>query len=357
MKKTKFALTLFLLYFFLGCIDSGKKKIVSFPITKDLHFKEFPIDGVVFWPVEINIMNDLVIVYDERSDWVFKVFKKDGYVFVDNIVRRGRGRNEEIGVSPYFFILDKNSFLYQGFGVVKTAKINLLENRLEFSMLEEFSLPPKMFMDHNIIKINDFLLSSINPSFTERDFGRVSTINGTYSEWGELPPVVHSKEVLNEDKFTLVKFPTVKPGGKQLAIVYEHLPVLRIYCTENGRVTSEIYMAESSLNKKMIESNTINFGPDGLISYYTRIKSTEEYIFALYSGKPYPTNNEFDIAPPIPYEPSSEIHIWRWDGTSVATLALNRSIKSFDVTPDNKQIIAISITDPDNLLVAEIPWD
>jgi hypothetical protein len=54
---------------------------------------------------------------------------------------------------------------------------------------------------------------------------------------------------------------------------------------------------------------------------------------------------------------SDEIHIWKWDGTPVMKLKLNRAVFSFDVTPDNKKIIASSIVDVNILFAAEIPWD
>jgi hypothetical protein len=37
--------------------------------------------------------------------------------------------------------------------------------------------------------------------------------------------------------------------------------------------------------------------------------------------------------------------------------ACNRPVFSFDVTPDNKKIIASSIVDVNMLFAAEIPWD
>jgi hypothetical protein len=80
------------------------------------------------------------------------------------------------------------------------------------------------------------------------------------------------------------------------------------------------------------------------------------YIYALYGG--------FSVADyfkegetPHVFDWSGEIHIWKWDGTPVMKLILDRPVFAFDVTPDNKKIIATSVVDVDKLFEAEIPWD
>jgi len=54
---------------------------------------------------------------------------------------------------------------------------------------------------------------------------------------------------------------------------------------------------------------------------------------------------------------ANEIHVWDWEGNPILKLILDRSIFSFDVTPDNKQLIALSIEDVDKLFLGWIPWD
>jgi hypothetical protein len=98
-------------------------------------------------------------------------------------------------------------------------------------------------------------------------------------------------------------------------------------------------------------------GPSkSLINYYHRIKSTDEYIYALYGG--FSVNDHFkEGEEPYVFDWSKEIHIWKWDGTPVMKLILDRPVFAFDVTPDNKKIIATSLVNVDKLFEAVIPWD
>jgi hypothetical protein len=219
---------------------------------------------------------------------------------------------------------------------------------LNLIVIDEFALPVDMYGDTDFFLFNDKLCSSITYQSTTREFRCFDLKTFSTYEWGDLLALQRPKSLHPREIFYLAKFTTVKPDQNLLAVVYQNLPILRIYCTKSARVLSQLHMADGSDNIKFFQRNSFE---EGFLNYYWKIKSTEEFIYALYSstGRPGESEDSPDFG--------SVIHIWKWDGTPVMEIELDRSIHSFDVTPDNKQLIVSSIFDVDNLFITEIPWD
>ena len=74
-----------------------------------------------------------------------------------------------------------------------------------------------------------------------------------------------------------------------------------------------------------------------IVQNYRMIRSTNEFIYALYIGK-----KEGDLAPGL-NDFSDELHIWDWNGTPKARLKLDKKIFSFDVDKNNNYLICSSL--------------
>lgn len=336
------------IFLFLGCNMRPKNDITVFPASKKATLNEIGIPNVLAVPMELVILDDKIIIYDMLSEWIFKIFSRESFDFKGDLIMRGRGPMEEVDVSPYFRRYGNDTFLYKSTGTVKVAEIHSNNRDLNYVIIDEFALPADMHYDDDFFLLNDKLFSSITFQSIARDFRCFDIdVNSTY-EWGELLPLRRPKSLHPDDIFYLAKFTTVNPDQNLLAVVYQNLPILRIYCINSVQVLSQQHMADGSDNIKYFKRNS--FG-EGFLTYYGRIKSTKEFIYALYpgTGLSWDDENIPDLA--------TVIHIWKWDGTPAMKLELDRPIFSFDVTPDNKQLIASSIVDVDKLFVAEIPWD
>ncbi len=348
MKKVISAIAIFSVLLFLGCNRHSKNDIVVFPSSKKVTLNVVDIPHVLARPINLIILNDKIIINDLLTEWILKIFSSESYEFKGDLIRRGRGPMEETGISEHFRSYGNEAFLYKSTGTVKVAKIDSSNGDLDHVVIDEFALPPDMYSDDDFFLLNDKIYSSITFQPTTRDFRCFDITTNIPYEWGELLPLQRPKSLHPNDIFYLAKFTTVNPDHNLLAVVYQNFPILRIYCTKSGQVLSQQHMADGSNNIKFFKRNSFE---EGFLTYYWRIKSTKEYIYALYpgTGLSWEDENIPDLA--------TVIHIWKWDGTPVMKLELDRPIFSFDVTPDNKQLIASSIVDVDKLFVAEIPWN
>jgi len=347
MKKVISGFVLIIMLAFGGCKPHSNREIVVFPTHQKATLSEISIPDVLAMPQNIVILCDNIIIHDALTDWVFKVFSKENFEFKGNLIRRGRGPMEEVDVPYLFRSFGKDAFLFKGTNAIKVANIQEDAGGLHLNIMNEFVLPAAMLSELDFFLLNNKLCSSISIKSPEKDFRCFHFNTDSVFEWGEYIPV--SKPALPPYQiFYLAKFTTVHPDGSRLAVVYQNLPILRIYCTESGKVLHQLYMADGSKNEELLQRNLFE---SGFLTYYWKIKSTGEYIYGLYRG----AELSFEEGQ-IP-DFASKIHIWKWDGTPVMSLELNRPIFSFDITPDNKQIIALSIVDVEKLFVTEIPWN
>lgn len=345
MRKFLVVATLISLINLIGCQSPTKTEIIEFPVSKNINFEEFDVSGKLAFPFEITIYKDMILVWDQKTEWFFKIFSLENFEYLGSLIRRGRGPEEEIEIAPYIRTIGEDAILFQGTSFVKTARILKYHEGLDLEVLEEFTLPAEMYDDTDIFFVNDNLYSSYGMRPFTRDFQGFSPQTGKLFEWGELLPVDKTQSSSIDELFIFPKNTTVKPDNKYLATAYSLLPVIRIYNAKSGQIISEMHMADVSKNMQILNDNSSGY--IGLVSYYILIKSTNEYIYALYSGKQHTGN--------IP--PYNEIHIWDWDGNPIMHLKFEKPVISFDVTNDNKDIVASSLFEIDKLFRAEIPWD
>lgn len=341
--KNAFPFIVFLALVILCGCNTPKKDLVVFPASKKAAFTETLIGEVLAWPDNLLILGEHIILYDAKTDWVFKIFSKEGFEYEGHLLRRGRGPQEEVFVYPFSRSYGENAFLFQGNSSVKLAGIQHNNNDLKLVVTREFALPPAMSNDYDIFLLDDKLCSANTFSSPERDFICFHLNTDSIFEWGELTPLQRPESMAPQQAFFLGKQVTVRPDRNLLAVAYMNLPTLRIYDSKSGKMLHQLHVADGSHNEKCFERGIFD---EGFITWYYTIRSTGEYIYALYRGTT--MSSQQDVA--------SVVHVWKWDGTPVMTLELDRPIYTFDITPDNQQIIAASVVDVDRLFVAEIPW-
>lgn len=333
-----------LIAFLCACNQvSQKDDKCVFPIKKKLTTTEVKIEGKLMAPGELMLKNDIIVVYDVYSDFVFHVFSKNDFRSLGSVIRRGRGPEEEILVYPYFRFLGNDTIMYQNHRSIKFARFDNKADGLAIQVFSQIELPEELRFGGDFFLINDTLFSSIGGIQKTTDFQGYCWKTGNVFDRGSLIPLKTQKSPNQEFDEFIVSASTVKPDKSLIATLFLDIPLLRVYSSSNWKLKAECQIENKS----------------GSLDYsgqYWRIRSTDNFIYGLFS----------DIEPPalerdgdkFRYsDVASEIHLWDWDGNPVMKLKFERPVFSFDVTADDKQIIAISIADVDKLFVAEIPWD
>jgi len=326
--------------------------ISDFKTVKNIKFDEHNVSVLLGMPMDMAVMNDLVIVLDGQTDRFFHVFSTDNYNHLGSFIRRGRGPGEEVFIAPYFKIHANDEIMYQSEKSLKIAKIIMSDNSLDIVIHDKYDLPSSMRDGSDFFLVNDYIYTSNYLFPDSKDYLVLNKETGKLSEWGGPIPLSDRKAYQDMKTSINQKLTTVNSKENLIASVFNQLPILRIYSLENEKLIIEQQMSDASYNLETMLTDQSH----KLINYYHRIKSTDDYIYALYGG--FSVNEHFkEGESQFYFDWSREVHIWKWDGTPVMKLLLDRPVFAFDVTPDNKKIIATSVVNTDKLFEVVIPWD
>jgi hypothetical protein len=354
MKATSSLFFILIVLVFNACNSPSAdySKYSDFMSVKTIQFEEHDASVLLGMPMDMLVMNDLVIVLDAQTDRFFHVFSKDSFNHLGSFIGKGRGPGEEEDIWMFFKKHSDDEILYQTSLDLKVAKITNSDSSLDIVIHDKYDLPAAMRDGADFFMVNDNIFNS-NFLFPEsKGYLVLNKKTGTLSEWGGAIPLSDKKAYQDMKTSINQKLTTVNLNKELIASVYNQLPIIRIYSLETEKLIIEQLMSDASHNLEIMLT-----GPSkGLINYYHRIKSTDDYIYALYGG--YSVNDHFkEGEEPYHFDWSGEIHIWKWDGTPVMKLILDRPVFAFDVTPDNNKIIATSVVNTDKLFEAVIPWD
>jgi len=314
----------------------------SQPHEKDFNYKKVILKEVAIargldHPGVLKIHNDQIFVYDFYADYAFNIYSSADFQQKGTLVRQAIGRGNEIVVHSSFWIGGEDSLIFMTCDSVFFANLQKEDNRLSLPDYTSIKLPSELKHSTDFFILRDTLFFSNPKDYSKFDFKGFCLKNYSVFDFGEIiftKSPKYKRELLFDAG---IKHSTVKPDKSKVAIIYQATAALRIYSTLKWEIANEWYM----------DINPIR---------YFSIRSTSEFIYALFTDTQAPDllwdgsrwrNN--DVA--------NEIHVWDWEGNFVMKLKLNRLVFSFDITPDNKKIVALSATDPKHLFVSYIPWN
>jgi hypothetical protein len=331
--------------------------ISDFMTEKNIQFDDHKVSVLLGMPMEILVMNDMAIILDGQTDKNFHILSIEDFRYLGSFIRRGKGPGEEVFIYPAFKKYGYDKILYQSEHDLKLASVIMSDNSLDIVILEKIELPKHLSSGGDFTLVNGNIFNSFGFPPASKDYYVLNLKTGKITEWGESPPLtdknVHRHGWISDRHSKLT---TVSIKQNLVASVFTILPILRIYSLEKEELIVELIMSDVSDNVEIMTTGQKLPNGTGLIDYYHSIKSTDDYIYALYAGVS--IDDSFKEGEEFYYkEVANELHIWKWDGTPVMKLLLDRPVFAFDVTPDNKKIIATSVVDVEKIFEAMIPWD
>jgi hypothetical protein len=275
MKIPSFTTFAFIVLFFNGCNRQTEMNYAEFLSVKNIHFDEYNISVILGMPVDMVVLNDLVIILDAQTDRFFHVFSADRFNYLGNAIRRGRGPNEETEIYPYFRKYGNDKILYQSEDAVKIANIKLWNENLDIVVFDQFDLPESLLDGADYFKIKDYIFASFSQRPTSQDYTVLCTQTGELFEWGELIPLTGKNVKPDLIPSINQKLTTINSNDNLIASVFNILPILRIYSLENEKLIHELQMSDASNNREIIFAGQL-LNSKEVINYYHRIKSTDE---------------------------------------------------------------------------------
>lgn len=311
--------------------------IYRFPIVEELHHEKISTSPVLYAPVGLLLLDSAVVAMNLNTDTVFQVFKLPSYTHVGGFVRKGEGPDEELYIDPFIQRLENNQFMYRNLTGVKFCDFNPFSETL--NIIKNIKLTNELIDVFHTFILNNQIIGTRTDKATDREFVSFNIQTQRIDEYGEKFPIIKRRlRITDIDKVQLfAKANTVKPDGSSFACVYDKFPILRIY-SNTGELKKDIRLNNNQqFPYALIEQEPTLEGVNEIMQNYRMIKSSNNYIYALYIGK-----RNKDISSGL-NDFSNIIHVWDWEGNPIKELRLDRNIFTFDVSSDDKYIICSSL--------------
>ena len=330
----------------LSC-ESDNKYVINqknnFPTEKTLQAQQIKVPPILYFVTQVKVLNDFFITSDFQADTLFQIFTLPDLKYIGGFHHRGKGPKESLKADPVTLRqTTENDFLFVADGVLKYANLN--DSDSSYHISGKFHFPA------NLQYINQtFLIDSTNiygyDSYEngDKEFLRIKKRDKQSEPFGPEYPKFTNRLLKNRKIFAATKVIAIKPDKTAFAALYDKIKILRIY-SKKGHILKEVHFPDSptpslsflngKMNKKSYKSAFI---------HYIKIQATSKYIYGMYVGK------AMKSIPPGLASLPCEIHVWDWNGNPIIKYSLKEKLYSFDVTKDDKYLIASSLEDIDIL--------
>ncbi len=113
----KYLFLIFLLITSQACKKKSHESFSEFPSEVNLTHQLIEVKGMAD-PSRVILLQDVIIVFDDKTDPFFHVLSKTDYTNVGSFIRRGRGPSEEMRIQG-IMKLSGNQFFYKTLSHIK----------------------------------------------------------------------------------------------------------------------------------------------------------------------------------------------------------------------------------------------
>lgn len=316
MKRIFLFLFLFgLATFFLNCSEKKYKDIAyNYDKLEILTGKVIIGEDSLYSPLNIEFSNNSIFLYDNQNPYPISVFDSENGFLKERFGNVGRGPGEIEYLGNFDFVED-TLILYdaQNFNVIKYFDFELS------SEISQFKIDP-LGLTLQVVGLSDSLYVA-SGLIGNRTLALYNSVGKHVGNIGELKG--DTVEPISVRQHVFRKSVTANKKVEKIATSYMYTDLIEIYNFNGTRLASKfgpyeenpIYKIENARMKKVDETR-IN---------YISVKSTENYIYGLYSGRlaSAPSNNVGNL-----------VHIFDWNGNFIEALKFKEFL--FDITIDDK---------------------
>lgn len=335
--KTKYIISIFILFINSLHVQSSNPVAIHFPIEKNLVSTGIAVPDIIMRKtVDVIVSGNNLIFARTFTEPFFLIFSLPDCKYIGGFGRKGKGPNE-------FELPDARTArsMTNGFKLFDAHKGLIYIDFSEYSTTKRFysrqiKLPGELYTLNDPIQLNDNIVIGM-PYVMKSDkmYVKFNMNSKEIAYFGNYPKFYPGqlKELIWS---AFYRHSVIKPGGLGFASFFDEIKMLRIY-DSNLTLQHEVIMQVPDLfeGKKFKENPMV---------YYQSAKATDKYIFALCLNTR--LNNSDETLP--------DIEIWDWNGNPVARLKLDHFIHAFDVTPDGKGIYGMDHEISDKLFYYDL---
>ncbi|GHV69480.1 hypothetical protein FACS1894199_18280 [Bacteroidia bacterium] len=335
---------------FVGCKQTVQKGVAvttveAFPATIELKAGILNVPPVILAPANMFIYdNQLVIMYNKKPT-VFDFFQLPECQYLYSSGMRGGGPSDlPVHFDSKFTRATSNGFsVFSPSGLIREYRVDRVNGGKLINCKDQ-----KINLQHLGDLINGFNMLSDSvfiawPSVFNHQGYEFVHINANTNEntlFSAMPQWVDAEWCKDAQQyFAYFKNTVVHPSENKFAAFYAFFKQWRIY--DNMELIHDISVHIPPYSAKVGEDVAER------MTYYDRSYASEKYIYAICRNKKYTDDSSL----------TTELQVWKWDGTPVAVLLLDKKIACFTISEKDNKIYAVTSDEgyEDTIYVYSIP--
>lgn len=234
---------LFVCLSIMGCsynaIHSDRVILENFPKSLRVEFHEYPVEPVLYYVGDMEIVNNELITVDMKNEVFFQFFQLPDLNYLGSDIKRGEGPKEEIVVLPYIYHVDKDTFAYRSLYQVKMAVFDKKQQKMK--QVRKIDLPAPYIDILNCVVDKNSILGYDMMGKTQKEYQKFDfDVKNEIFDFGPSFPDVGMR--IDGDKQNMV-FTKIMASGfsnNKFVALYDKFPLLRIYNRSNGDIIHEV---------------------------------------------------------------------------------------------------------------------
>lgn len=322
--------------FFCGCSQSTQevKKYSGFEQTVSVQSTRIDVPPVLLYPRNLFLLDDKLIVLNEKTDTLFQVFGLPHLVYQGQFGVKGEGPQDFHLPAIQPVSRTASSFVLCDLTRLKTVSWDASGPRVIAANM------PSSFQYYNGLQQLQDSIFCCNAEYTSDNELRFIYRDGTYKELGEYPEQVEPrfKDALARGQ-AYSSLLVAKPDGSSVAVFYQHVRRYRIYDAD-GKLKSD----------NVVDMQPAHEWPD--------VKDEQRYIhpIAVYATDRYIYTLNLDMtAADIGTAASNpSVQVFDWEGHPLKRYQLDRFISSFTVDEQKGLLYGVFVEDEDAIYQFEL---
>jgi len=342
----KHILMLAVAIFLIGCTEAPKHTL--FPTERMLTSLPVPVDTVLLrFPYRIAVEEDIMLVMDlhPERDYLHAFSLPEGK-HIKSFGRRGQAGDEMLSAENFRFcsfdsiwILDANRMNIVRWSLAVTSANAVREEAIN--------------LDKSLVRTLDFCLT--DSGFIIPDYLGDSRYN--FVGWNGIPSasagIIPVKKNKRANSVALAQgwrsFFALNPDKNVLATATQLGEVIEIYRLDSISHTV-VYGSMGEPQFQVVHGEAL---PVGIMGYFD-IQATDNYIYALFSGKTFKEIQKNAMTGTINERGGRFIHVYDFQGNPVCIYLLDRAVCGIDVHENEGLIYAVDANGDDPVVVFRI---
>ena len=333
------------LLFISSCNDKVNIKIVTLPDYIELTSSSKNLDIDLLIPGKIFIKGDKLIIFEQLSNDMFKVFDLHSLKHLYSYGDRGRGPNEFISVGGDN-IIENNTEFVEIHDVSKLKFVYFSDSSAHIFSEKPISLLHLKNPINRFRKLNDsiYYFDNIFEGDQKNEFTRLNIHTGERTYFSPYPNWAKDIKSSQQKYTTYLKSGNYNSFYEIIVLFYYRFPVMK-FLDFDGNLIKEVHIdTHNSKFRDLNKDHTLYFVESSVL--------TDEYIYVLWIEK-----SKKDVeTDPDNFKP--EILVFDWDGNVVGRYKLDKPVISFTLSEKTGKIYCTSLPEEDvsnNIHIYDLP--